>query len=104
MKIVPGMAMLGWLLTACIPDPVTPNWYEQFVATADTSSSYPAGSSILRCYWEDQWVYLIENPLNSCVACEVLTEAGDTLFFTTTAEQLAYIQDRRRCTEIWRKD
>ena len=106
------MKRSGWLLIAgfctlllaCIPDPVTPNWFDQFVAVADTSSAYPLGTSVQRCYWEDQWVYQIDNPLSSCFACYVLTTVGDTISFDGTTEQLDYLENRKRCEEIWRKE
>ncbi len=33
-------------------------------------------------------VYLVENPLFSCVVCQVVTEGGDTNVFDSVAEQL----------------
>lgn len=90
--------------TACVPDPITPNWQAEFEAYADTSISYPSGSSLLRCYWMDEWVFLEENLLNSCVACQLLTTEGDTIFLDNVEEQLDYIENRRRCEVVWRKD
>lgn len=98
------LASLLGLAAACVPDPVTPNWQSGFEAFADTSISYPGGSSLLRCYWMDEWVYLVENPLSSCVACQVLTVQGDTIFLDNVDEQLDYIENRRRCEEVWRKE
>jgi len=90
--------------TACIPDPVTPNWQAEFEAFADTSISYPQGSSLLRCYWMNEWVYLEQNLLNSCVACEVITAQGDTISLSNADEQLDYIENRRRCEVVWTKE
>lgn len=103
--LLPMLTVTGLLLTtSCIPDPVLPDWQADFEAVADTSSDFPEGSSLLRCYWNDEWVYLVENPLNSCVACEVITAAGDTISLASTEEQLDYLENRRRCEQVWRKD
>ena len=91
-------------LTSCIPDPVEPRWLDSFVAFADTSTSYPRGSELLRCYWNKQWVFETNTLLSSCIGCQVLTEDGDTLRFQTTAEQLDYLEGRRRCQVIWVKE
>lgn len=90
--------------TSCIPDPVTPNWQAEFEAFADTSLSYPRGSSLLRCYWMDEWVFLEQDLLNSCVACEVITLQGDTISLSNVDEQLDYIENRRRCEVVWLKE
>ena len=103
--LFPILITTGLLLTtSCIPEPVVPDWQAEFEAFADTSASFPVGSSLLRCYWNEEWVYLVDNPLNSCVACEVISTAGDTITLATTEEQLDYLENRQRCEQVWRKD
>ena len=98
------LILLAWLLIACDKEPVTPDWYDSFLATAEASSDYPSGTRIQRCLWEGEWVFEVINPLSSCIGCEVITVSGDTLRFGSTPEQLDYLQGRRKCEEIWRKE
>lgn len=91
------------VLPHCTPDPISPAWQAEFIAFADTSSSYPSGSGLSRCFWMDQWVYLVENPLSSCVACEVITVQGDTMALSNSTEQADYLENRRNCEQVWVK-